>query len=1108
MKIFSESDYSDIAIGIIKNYEENKKESIRKLDEKKNLLFHSNSHFNDSLFSKKESYSNENKLLRKSIDNNDDSSYNSLVDDFYDKAIKKYKKSKKKSTNFSESDNDNTLVSESHIIKKDENKLLIKKKVIQRNNEILKKNHNKPLMPLLKKKNTKKKMYIKNKKTEQVNHKNEWNSNQNDLDKYKLSKEELEQKKNNLKSKNLDKVKMEYKEKLKQMRQKHSLVTSRCKENDNYEEEKNNSTKLNGKKKEKTNFKKLMENINLKEINQNLINKKNEIKPNNKKNNFKCNNIKKCINSQKIEKENTIGVNDINNVNVSHDMHNNENYDSNDCNHFDIDCVESSLDDMKNSKKHIYQKINKKKEKNNNNHIKLKKSKIKNNYKACALKKSDEMSKKFLNYINDSDSYASSILNILDYKREFNDNYYLPRNKQIYNNKDFLSLKKKKLNNLDNIKKELFNSEVDNDLSTTYDFSSDKTTMDYFVKELKNHNENLCIDINPNNIKMNIENYKIEKKMFEEKKYYPNIEFNFYENISTKSSCSSNYDCEYIFDSDYSEHIKKLNDNFIQNDNILKLKKNKMETFNHIKKIMLEIKNIDYKNVNILRSYKNEIEKKDDYVDMMINQKENNRLYCIDSEKLGKKENHYNIKIGETEKKDYYEHFDEKIEKTKVYPLMELLFKEDEDDYYLKEKSNEYYKEEENIIFNENKNLYKEEGISNNYIFNDSEHNSLYQNINSSNMKNSSKIKRFSVERSNNSKNEKLNGISSFSSSKNSFYNNLNTSREYSYNLSKIDHVKRSIESEKSSYNSNSSTELVNKMDSKSNNSDKNIKNTFDNYRDYLKKSSNDSLIFLNDKEEKNCDCDSLKNILLSRSTKKSNRNDEKNKDIKKKVDRRDSNIIKNEMKYNCSKFNMDNKSTQLKIPINDMNICEVSNKIIKKCDEQTISNVSNTDLYKKERNNIFNKKNVNNTKNAKKEKNRREIEYSEKYMKKNTEIKNSKDTVRIPVITKTSKDITGLAKNHVNKRTKKLFSANKDNEITSTKKEGGKEDICSNKEYRLINQKILNTSLNFEDTHNLSDDDKFIFDTYLKEENTKKKEENLSEIINSQVKAFEQIFL
>ncbi|CRG96815.1 conserved Plasmodium protein, unknown function [Plasmodium gallinaceum] len=1114
MKIFSESDYSDIANDIITNYEENKKENARKL-KKNNLLSNSNnnSDINDSLFFKKVSNSNENKLLTNSYDNNENSSYNSLVDDFYDQAIKKLKKSKQNSTNFIEDDNNNILVNKPHIIKKDENKLIIKKKVIQRNNEILKKNLNKPLMPLLKKKNITKKKDIRNKKVEQVSHKNEWNSNQNDLDKYRLSKEELEQKKINLKSKNIDKVKIEYQEKLKNMRQKQSLVTSKGKEKNNCEKERHNISKLSEKGKEKKIDKNLMENINSQEIDENLVNKKKNINVNNKKNHFKYNIRKKFNNSQKIDEENTININNLNNVNVSLDLYNNENCDIDNYNNYDANGGKNSSDDMKNSKKHIYEKINKKKGNNiNNNNIKLEKNKINRYNKSYSLNKLKERSQSFLNNISDSDFYENSMLNISNYKKEVDDSFYFPKSKQIYDINDTSSLKKKKLNHLDDIKENFYDFEMDNNLNITTDSSSNKTTIDNFMKELKNHNENLCIDINPNNIKIDIENYKIDKKVFKEKEYYPNTELKFLdENISTKNSCSSNYDYEYIFDSDYSEQINKMNDNLIKNDNMLKLKKSKIETFNHIKKIIEEIKNLDYENVNTLRNDKNEIKKNDDYMDM-VKQNENNKLYCCDSEdeKIEKKKIYHNIKKEKTkqknyyentdeeikkfEKKDYYKDMDEKIEKKKVYPLMELLFKEDDDnDYYIKDKSSEYYKEEENEIFNENNDLYKKDNIFNSYncIFND-KHNPLHEDKNCSDMMNFSEIKCFSNKRRD-SKNQKLNHTSSFSSFKNSFDSNFNIPKEYSYNLSEKNNIKNNIEYEKNSYISNS-IELMNKLDSNTTHIEKNTSNAYNNNRDYLKKNNNEDLIFSNSQSEKNDCYNFLKNTLLNKNTKISSRNDkEKNENIKQKIDRGTINLIKNELKSNCSKLNMDDRNTHLTIQRNDKKICETPNKKIeKKYDQETASIISNSNLHKKGKKNIFCKKNVNEVKNIK---NCREIEHLKR---------NNKETPQ----TKNSKDITDITKNNINKRTRIIFNKNKDNEISSEKKEKGKEDTCANKEHRLINQKILNTSLNFDDTHNLSDDDKFIFDTYLNEENTKKKEENLSEIINSQVKAFERIFL
>lgn len=99
---------------------------------------------------------------------------------------------------------------------------------------------------------------------------------------------------------------------------------------------------------------------------------------------------------------------------------------------------------------------------------------------------------------------------------------------------------------------------------------------------------------------------------------------------------------------------------------------------------------------------------------------------------------------------------------------------------------------------------------------------------------------------------------------------------------------------------------------------------------------------------------------------------------------------------------------------------------------------------------------------------------------------------------------------NNSNYKNKNVFSRLKKNESSS------KKDIASHKENRLINQKICNTSIDLDDVNNLSDDDRFIFDTYLNNENEEgqrgkeqtSENENLSEIINSQVKAFEQVFL
>ncbi|KJP87447.1 hypothetical protein AK88_02879 [Plasmodium fragile] len=182
--------------------------------------------------------------------NDDASSYDSLVEDFFEKAIKNAKKVKKKQNQERDSapsersgpnersgpsaEEDNTLQRQNQHDqveenKKDPPKMSIKKKVIQWNSQMLNKNLNKPRMPLVRRKKKSMNMFIKKKKkndakgkntkiASQAKHTNEWNSYQNDLDKYKLTNEELEQKRNSLKSKNLDKVKVEYQQRLQRMR--------------------------------------------------------------------------------------------------------------------------------------------------------------------------------------------------------------------------------------------------------------------------------------------------------------------------------------------------------------------------------------------------------------------------------------------------------------------------------------------------------------------------------------------------------------------------------------------------------------------------------------------------------------------------------------------------------------------------------------------------------------------------------------------------------------------------------------------------------------------------------------------------------------------------
>lgn len=171
MKGFSESDYSDIAIGIIKNYENNVIEKKKKLNEKETLLNYNNDYNTEAdILTNNNNLIDHTKLLEN--DKSDDSSYDSLVDDFYNKAVTNYRENSKKKDNITDLSNEgndiNNLITDDKELKeiwdnnnnKDPKKLYLKKKVIQRNTEILKKNHNKPLIPLLKNHNKKKKMML------------------------------------------------------------------------------------------------------------------------------------------------------------------------------------------------------------------------------------------------------------------------------------------------------------------------------------------------------------------------------------------------------------------------------------------------------------------------------------------------------------------------------------------------------------------------------------------------------------------------------------------------------------------------------------------------------------------------------------------------------------------------------------------------------------------------------------------------------------------------------------------------------------------------------------------------------------------------------------
>ncbi|EUD68090.1 hypothetical protein C922_01702 [Plasmodium inui San Antonio 1] len=266
-----ESQHSDVTAGTVRGYKIRRGGSRGR----ENSLRRTANRREDPLFSYPKDYQLEHPILlngeepdscpdgtlarMKKNANDDGSSYDSLVEDFFENAIKNAKKVRKKQKqergsgpsepsersgqsaegeqveaeaeevpedNAFQRQNEQNQVEEN---KKDPSKMTIKKKLIQWTSQMLRRNLNKPRMPLMRRKKNSMHILTKKKKkndakgknakmASQAKHTNEWNSYQNDLDKYKLTKEEMEQKRNSLKSKNLDKVKVEYHQKLQRMR--------------------------------------------------------------------------------------------------------------------------------------------------------------------------------------------------------------------------------------------------------------------------------------------------------------------------------------------------------------------------------------------------------------------------------------------------------------------------------------------------------------------------------------------------------------------------------------------------------------------------------------------------------------------------------------------------------------------------------------------------------------------------------------------------------------------------------------------------------------------------------------------------------------------------
>ncbi|ANQ07300.1 Uncharacterized protein PCOAH_00016530 [Plasmodium coatneyi] len=247
-----ESQHSDVTAGTVRTYKVRRGGN----PSRENSLRRTANRTEDPLFSYPEDFQLDEPILlngeeaescpdgslaqMKKNTNDEGSSYDSLVEDFFENAIKNAEKGKQEggrvpsgkseqSAPSAEGDGGSEEDAKAKEDKKDSQKISIKKEVIQWNSEMLRRNLNKPRMPLMRRKKKSMHMVTRKKKkndakgksakmTSQAKHANEWNSYQNDLDKYRLTKEELEQKRNSLKSKNLDKVKVEYQQRLQRMR--------------------------------------------------------------------------------------------------------------------------------------------------------------------------------------------------------------------------------------------------------------------------------------------------------------------------------------------------------------------------------------------------------------------------------------------------------------------------------------------------------------------------------------------------------------------------------------------------------------------------------------------------------------------------------------------------------------------------------------------------------------------------------------------------------------------------------------------------------------------------------------------------------------------------
>ncbi|SBT33671.1 conserved Plasmodium protein, unknown function [Plasmodium ovale wallikeri] len=1052
METFSGSDYSDIAEGIIKNYENKIKTKEKKGNasekERSFLGYKDDYNFENSLLlSKGHTRSDDSELLRK--DQRRDSSYDSLVDDFYEKAVTNFKEKckHKNTTNVSreeegeereggeeegeegEEEEGNSNIfnvnkgETQNILEKDHNKLSIKKKVIQRNNDILKKNYNKPLMPLLKKKKnaTKKKGEMRKGEMRKdkmrkdnmrkVSHTNEWNSYQNDLAKYKLSKEELEKKKKNLQSKNLDKVKMEYQQRLKKMRErekKNVLTTPKNKLNlgiwdDNGEENNKQKTKLPRTSKGIiTNMKGTNIYTHDKLCEKDLASG-NKIHLESKDHDE----IKKKKAKQKLLTK----VHGVQRGDMRTAVH-------------DKGVVDSyHLGGQHGASENIYQRDD-----DNYTILNCKTGRNYRNYVKYSFETSDGLSPFTPNDLPHNNHYDSSVtcnssLYSPSDEKQHSSTYYPVRNNKKYYKYEkgtkIVTKKKKK-----KYKKESpysYSAEGSLTISTDISNSTDGDVIANFAKHLRNHNETLSVDLEVANLKLeDTEILQIEKKKFNEKNFYPNVNFTFWMGssldgnspghsicgsqgeilcdsshrspylspnlfspcTSNPSSCSSSFDN--LFDSDYSGQIKELDSISPPDDNMLGLKRVKLETLKYMKKIMNNVKRLDYDEgdncsygerqlTDIVEGGGSDVEK--------MNNMENVR------------DPHEKLMSGSENR-------------SKGYPLMDLLFKENDDE---DEQSKQmWHAGSQSRQFSE---------VTEKDISLDGNHSMC----------------------------NRLNSVS---------YSSLMENDPIRCKESTC-----MLEKGMSSGRNNTSGEAVEWEQTGETKQANGIKGTKD--PDMENGDSETGGVIAADSSLKHPELPNHRRNAPAKS---------KPNDVKKYDPIGKKNVIKT---ADTDASNMPKKATFSKVEAK-RSCNKKSNVYVEINDGGRKGALLTTGKHKKGGNNLQ---------------------------------ENAKGAV-------------GGAMNSLNAQKKKTPREKKHdvgrNPETQTKaqrgtvrkmREGTNGEEKAQKEGRLISQKIMNTSINFDDTHNLSEEDNFIFDTYLYE-GGEPKQENLEDIINDQVKVFARNFL